>query len=61
MNRRTRRRSFLAGAALALLVAGTGGCTHDATDHPGAVKIGLLVSLSGTYQSVGTDMRDGFP
>jgi branched-chain amino acid transport system substrate-binding protein len=24
------------------------------------VKVGLLVSLSGIYQSVGTDMRDGF-
>ncbi len=47
-------------ASIPLLLAGAAGCGTDATETPGTVKIGLLVSLSGTYQSVGTDMRDGF-
>jgi branched-chain amino acid transport system substrate-binding protein len=47
-------------AATALLVA-VSGCTRtDSSAAPDRVRIGLVVSLSGTYQSVGTDMRDGF-
>jgi branched-chain amino acid transport system substrate-binding protein len=50
----------LAAAAAVLLVAA--GCASDpnASAHADTVKIGLIVSLSGTYQAVGTDMRDGF-
>ncbi|MFG3053259.1 ABC transporter substrate-binding protein [Kitasatospora sp. NPDC048239] len=56
------------GCALlaALLLAtgctsGHGGRSGDAADGgAGTVKIGLLASLSGTYKSVGTDLRDGF-
>ena len=47
-------------AALALLLVGAAGCAGGSPARPGTVKIGLLVSLSGTYQAVGTDMRDGF-
>jgi branched-chain amino acid transport system substrate-binding protein len=46
-------------AASGLVLAGAG-CAIETPEEPGRVKIGLLVSLSGTYQSVGTDMRDGF-
>jgi branched-chain amino acid transport system substrate-binding protein len=46
-------------AGLAVLLAAAG-CGKDAPADPGSVKIGLVVSLSGTYQAVGTDMRDGF-
>lgn len=61
---RSRRRSRLAVALTALLVltgpalAGCGGSERPA--DPGRVKVGFLASLSGTYQAVGTDMRDGF-
>jgi branched-chain amino acid transport system substrate-binding protein len=41
-------------------VAAVAGCGSDQPAGPDTVKVGLLVSLSGTYQSVGTDMRDGF-
>jgi branched-chain amino acid transport system substrate-binding protein len=45
---------------LTLLIFGTTACGRDTPAGPDRVKVGLLVSLSGTYQSVGTDMRDGF-
>jgi branched-chain amino acid transport system substrate-binding protein len=54
-----KRRVLAAGTALAILL-GTVGCTGDRDSTEDAVRIGLLVSLTGTYQSVGTDMRDGF-
>jgi branched-chain amino acid transport system substrate-binding protein len=56
-----RSRTRAAGAAaLALVLAGASACSSDGGSTDGAVKIGLLVSLSGTYKSVGTDMRSGF-
>jgi branched-chain amino acid transport system substrate-binding protein len=55
------RRLYAGAAAVALALIGAAGCGGDPPDGPASrVKIGLLVSLSGTYQSVGTDMRDGF-
>jgi len=48
------------GAVAALLLVGVAGCGEDPPPSAGSVKVGLLVSLSGIYQSVGTDMRDGF-
>ena len=61
---RSVRRSLAAAVAAGLLLAAAG-CAND-TAGPGGdgaagrLSIGLLVSLSGTYQSVGTDMRNGF-
>ena len=57
----TRRRVLTA----MLLVAGltlSSACNNGngAAGASGALKIGLLASLSGTYESVGTDIRDGF-
>jgi len=46
-------------AALALVAAGCGGGSGEPTGS-GPVKVGLVVSLSGAYQAVGTDMADGF-
>jgi branched-chain amino acid transport system substrate-binding protein len=57
--RRANADRLLAGAlALPLLVAGCGGT--GGTAEPDQVKIGFIASLSGIYQSVGEDMRDGF-
>jgi len=59
-----RRRPWrLTAAVISLFVvvaaaSGCGGKTSGA--DPGRVRIGFLASLSGTYQAVGTDMRDGF-
>ncbi len=47
-------------AAFAAVLVAVAGCSADTPADPGTVKIGLVVSLSGTYQAVGTDMRDGF-
>ncbi len=60
MTHLSRRRWAIPAALLALAVPLVG-CGHQ-TQHGGApaVKIGLLASLSGTYASVGTDIRDGF-
>jgi len=50
----------------ALLLTATTACAGSSLDSPpaavaaGPVKIGLLVSLSGTYQAVGEDMKKGF-
>jgi branched-chain amino acid transport system substrate-binding protein len=46
------------GVALALVAAGCSG--GGESTEAGTVKVGLVVSLSGTYQAVGTDMADGF-
>jgi branched-chain amino acid transport system substrate-binding protein len=46
--------------ALGLAAAGGTACSNDAAGASGTLKIGLLASLSGTYQAIGTDMRDGF-
>ncbi len=58
-----RRRPWRLVAALAvpLVVVTAGGCGGGRSGaDPGRVTIGFLASLSGTYQAVGTDMRDGF-
>jgi branched-chain amino acid transport system substrate-binding protein len=60
---RSSRRRALAAALLALgLTATASGCAGngDNKGSPGSIKIGLLASLSGTYQAVGTEIRDGF-
>ncbi|MDH6114916.1 branched-chain amino acid transport system substrate-binding protein [Kitasatospora sp. MAP12-15] len=43
-----------------LCLSGCSGGGTDAAAGQGPVRIGLLASLSGTYQEVGTDLRDGF-
>lgn len=60
---RSSRRRVLVAALLALgLTAAASGCAGngDSKGSPGSIKIGLLASLSGTYQAVGTEIRDGF-
>ncbi|WLQ38288.1 ABC transporter substrate-binding protein [Streptomyces castrisilvae] len=61
--RRTRHRRFLrpaGAAALALGLATVTGCSSDSGSGDETIKVGLVASLSGTYKSVGTDLRDGF-
>ncbi|MFG1677089.1 ABC transporter substrate-binding protein [Micromonospora sp. NPDC049282] len=57
--RRSRART---AALLALVLLAAPACADGgpAAGSGGTVKIGLLASLSGTYQSVGKDIRDGF-
>ncbi|MFJ7062581.1 ABC transporter substrate-binding protein [Streptomyces microflavus] len=56
---RRRRIRPVCAAVLALGLTAVTGCSGDSgTD--GTVKIGLLSSLSGTYKTVGTDLRAGF-
>lgn len=53
------RRTLAAAAVVPLaLVAGCSGGAAGA--DPETVKIGFIASLSGIYQTVGEDMRDGF-
>lgn len=52
------RRGLAALAAAGLLLTGAA-CSSTATDS-GTVRVGLLVSLSGTYATVGEDMQRGF-
>ncbi|MDG4820227.1 ABC transporter substrate-binding protein [Micromonospora sp. WMMD956] len=54
-----RARRGLAAAAVASLLLTTTACTTASADTT-AVRIGLLVSLSGTYTAVGEDMQRGF-
>ena len=57
-----RRRLAVAGLLVVTLIAATA-CSKSSGSSSGnssRIKIGLLASLSGTYQSVGTDIRDGF-
>lgn len=61
--RRTRHRRFVrpaGAAALALGLAAVTGCSSDSGSGDETIKVGLVASLSGTYKSVGTDLRDGF-
>src|SRR6266542_5477239 len=58
--RHVRRFAVLAALLVAAVVAGAGCGGRGSDAPPGRVKIGFLASLSGTYQAVGTDMRDGF-
>ncbi len=53
------RRLAVLAAVLPLAFA-AGGCGSGSSADPGRVKVGFLASLSGNYQPVGTDMRDGF-
>ncbi|NES31611.1 ABC transporter substrate-binding protein [Micromonospora terminaliae] len=59
---RSRRRRARTVALLALVLLAAPACADgEGGAGPGApVKIGLLASLSGTYQAVGKDIRDGF-
>lgn len=59
---RIHRRALLAAVLAVGLTASTAACGNDSAggDSASTVKIGLLASLSGTYEAVGTDMRDGF-
>ncbi|GAA4707259.1 ABC transporter substrate-binding protein [Phytohabitans rumicis] len=51
----------MAAAFIALgLVGAATACSGGSGGAAGTLKIGLLASLSGTYQAVGTDIRDGF-
>lgn len=47
-------------AALALGLAAVTGCSGDSGAGDDTVKIGLVASLSGTYEPVGTELRKGF-
>ncbi|MGW8981730.1 ABC transporter substrate-binding protein [Streptomyces parvus] len=60
--RRRRVRLRPAGAAaLALGLAAVTGCSGGGSgSSDDTVKIGLVASLSGTYEPVGTELRDGF-
>lgn len=49
-----------AAAATAAFIAATAACGADPGGGGDRVRVGFLASLSGTYQSVGTDMRAGF-
>jgi branched-chain amino acid transport system substrate-binding protein len=60
-----RWRTVLAATASAFLLAAAAGCSGSSLNSTpaapaGPVKIGLMVSLSGTYQSVGEDMKKGW-
>jgi branched-chain amino acid transport system substrate-binding protein len=53
-------RCLLAGAAVGLVLA-LAACTADAPGQDSTkVTVGLVASLSGPYQAVGEDTRDGF-
>ena len=56
------RSRALTAALLAAVLTTSTACGDDApgTSASGSIKIGLLASLSGTYQAVGTEIRDGF-
>ncbi|ASW54393.1 ABC transporter substrate-binding protein [Plantactinospora sp. KBS50] len=56
-----RQRRRVLTAALVALGLTVSACADKAGDSSAeTLKIGLLASLSGTYQAVGTDIRDGF-
>lgn len=52
------RASAAAAVAASLALAGCSGGDSGSGDD--TVKVGLLASLSGTYEPVGTDLRNGF-
>ncbi|MFC0033927.1 ABC transporter substrate-binding protein [Micromonospora chaiyaphumensis] len=58
----SRHRRARTAALLALVLLAAPACADgEGGAGPGApVRIGLLASLSGTYQAVGKDIRDGF-
>jgi len=58
-----RHTTLVAGLAAAAIVAAMSACGTSSGTSSGAtarIKIGLLASMSGTYQAIGTDIRDGF-
>lgn len=57
---RHRRFRPVGAAALALGLAAVTGCSGDSGSSDDTVKVGLVASLSGTYEPVGTELRDGF-
>jgi branched-chain amino acid transport system substrate-binding protein len=60
MHTSTPRRRLAAGLAASLLLL-AGGCADNTPGgDTGTVTIGWMSTLSGVYQSQGTDMRDGF-
>jgi branched-chain amino acid transport system substrate-binding protein len=56
----TIRRSVIAVLLAFGLLGAAAGCAGQRPTTPGSIRIGLLASLSGIYQAVGTDIRDGF-
>ncbi|WP_420824816.1 ABC transporter substrate-binding protein [Streptomyces coryli] len=56
--RSSRRAAGVIALSLALAAAGCSGSSSGSDDN--TVKVGLLASLSGTYEAVGTDQRRGF-
>lgn len=61
MNERPHRRGFAALAlTIALVVAGCGGSGGSEPAQAQRIKVGLLISLSGTYRAVGEDMQRGW-
>ncbi|MFF0725250.1 ABC transporter substrate-binding protein [Streptomyces sp. NPDC004134] len=57
---RSRTRAVAAtAAAVSLALAGCSG-GGDSGSGDDTVKVGLLAALSGTYEAVGTDLRNGF-
>ncbi|WBB67988.1 ABC transporter substrate-binding protein [Micromonospora sp. WMMD812] len=57
-----RRGRARTASLLALVLLTAAACNQDGpgASEAGSIKIGLLASLSGTYQAVGTEIRDGF-
>lgn len=58
---RGRRFRPVGAAAIALGLAAVTGCSGDSgAGDDDTVKVGLVASLSGTYEPVGTELRKGF-
>ncbi|OEV05048.1 ABC transporter substrate-binding protein [Streptomyces oceani] len=57
---RNQRIRTTGAVALTLSVAASAGCSSSGSSEDDTLKIGLLASLSGTYEPVGTELRDGF-
>ncbi len=59
--RRPGRSRARASAATAVAVSlAVAGCSSDSGSSDETVRVGLLAALSGTYEPVGTDLRNGF-